>query len=102
MTDPVIVAAPGPVILKVVALMVVVSIPSLNVAATVVLSATPAAPFAGMVETTVGCGAVIKVHAKLAARGAPEGFFAPVVIVASYKVLLARTSVGVNVALVPA
>jgi hypothetical protein len=75
---------------------------SLNVAETIVLTATTVAPFTGTVETTVGGGAVVKVHTKLAASGAPVGSFAPVVIVAVNKVLLARTAVGVNVAVVPA
>ena len=38
---------------------------------------------------------------ELAASGAPEGSFAPVVIVAVNKVLLARMTVGVNVAVLP-
>jgi hypothetical protein len=83
---------------KVVALIVVASIGTLNVAVTVALSATLTAPFAGIVETTVGGGAVVKVHTKLADRGTPAGSFAPVVIVAVYGMLLARTVVGVNVA----
>jgi hypothetical protein len=47
---------------KVVAVIVVGSIASLNVAVTVAFKATPVAPFAGTVETTVGGGAVVKVH----------------------------------------
>ena len=77
----------------------------LNVAVTVVLTATAVAPFAGTVETTVGgaaVAAVVNVHAKLAASGAPVGSFAPVVIVAVNTVLLARTTVGVKVAVEPA
>jgi hypothetical protein len=101
-TDPDIAVAPGPVILKVVVLIVVASIGTLNVALTVELSATPTAPFNGTVDTTVGGGAVVKVHRELAARGEPVGSFAPVVIVAVNKVLLARTAVGANVAVVPA
>jgi hypothetical protein len=87
---------------KVAALMLAAFIAWLNVAEIVVLTATAAAPFAGTVETTVGGGAVVNVHAKLAARGTPVRSFAPVVIVAVYKVLLAKTAVGVNVAAVPA
>ena len=102
MTDPVTAVAPGPVSVKVVAFIVVASIGTLNVAVTVVPWPTPTAPFAGTVETTVGGGAVVKVHTKLAASGVPAGSFAPVVIVAVYKVLLARTPLGVNVAVVPA
>ena len=60
------------------------------------------APFGGTVDTTVGGGAVVKVHTELAARGAPVGSMAPVVIVAVNKVLLGRTTVGVNVAVLPA
>jgi hypothetical protein len=86
---------------NVVALIVAASIGTLNVAVTVVLLATPTAPFNGVVETTVGGGAVVKVHTKLAARGAPAGSLAPVVIVAVNKVLLASTAAGVNVAVVP-
>ena len=82
--------------------MVAAFMASLNVADTTVLTATKVAPFAGTVETTVGGGAVVKVHTKLAANAAPAGSFAPVVIVAVYRVLVARTSVGVNVAVEPA
>ena len=102
MTEPVTAVAPGPVSVKVVTLIVVASIGTLNVALTVVLSATLTAPFAGAVETTVGGGAVVKVHTKLADNGTPVGSLAPVAIVAVNRVLLARTAVGVNVAVVPA
>ena len=74
----------------------------LNVAETRVLTDTAVAPLDGTVETTVGEAAVVKVHTKLAASGAPVGSFAPVVIVAVNKVLLARTTVGVKVAVEPA
>src|ERR1700674_4884401 len=93
--------APGPVTVKVVPLMVAAFMASLNVAKMVVLTATAVAPFAGTVETTVGGAAVVNVHTKLAASEAPAGSFAPVVIVAVNKVLLARTAAGVNVAVVP-
>ena len=102
MTEPDIVGVPGPVTLKVVALIVVTSIGTLNVALTVVLSATPMAPLDGTVDTTVGGGAVVKVHTELAVREAPVGSVAPVVIVAVNKVLLGRTTAGVNVAVLPA
>jgi hypothetical protein len=82
--------------------MVAAFMPSLNVAVANVLTATPAAPFTGTVETTVGGAAVVKVHTKLAASGTPAGSFARVVIVAVNKVLLARTTVGVKVAVEPA
>ena len=94
--------APGPVTVKVVPLMVAAFMTSLNMAETVVLTATAVAPVAGTVETTVGAAAVVKVHTKLAARGTPVGSFAPVVIVAMYKVPAARPDVGVKVAVVPA
>ena len=94
--------APGPVNVNVVALIVAGFIASLKVAEIGVLTATAVAPITGTVETTVGAGAVVKVHTKLAARGTPAGSFAPVVIVAIYKVPVARADVGVNVAVVPA
>jgi len=93
--------APGPITVNVAAVIVAGFIASLNVAETRVLTGTAVAPFAGTVETTVGGGAVAKVHTKLAASGAPVESFAPVEIVAVNKVLLARTAVGVNVAVIP-
>ena len=97
--------APGPVTVKVVPLRVAGFMAWLNVAETRVLTGTAVAPLAGTVETTVGGvtdAAVVKVHTKLAASGTPAGYFAPVVIVAVNKVLLARTAAGVNVAVLPA
>jgi hypothetical protein len=82
--------------------MVAAFMASLNVAVTNVLTATPVATFTGTVETTVGAAAVVNVHTKLAASEAPEGSFAPVVIVAVNKVPLASTADGVNVAVLPA
>ena len=102
MTAPATGVAPGPVKVNVAALMVAGFMASLNVAETRVLTATAVAPFTGIVETTVGGGAVVKVHTKLADSGTPAGSFAPVVIVAVNRVLLARTAVGVNVAVTPA
>ena len=102
MTAPATGVAPGPVTVKVAPLMVAAFMTSLNVAETRVLTGTAVAPFAGTVETTVGGAAVVKLHTKLTASGAPVGSFAPVVMVAVNKVLLARTAVGVNVAVVPA
>jgi hypothetical protein len=93
--------APGPVNVNVAALIVAGFIASLNVAETTVLTGTPTAPITGTVDVTVGDEAVVKVHTKLAASAAPVGSFAPVVIVAIYRVLVARTAVGVNVAVVP-
>jgi hypothetical protein len=74
------------------------------VAETVVLTATPANPLTGTVETTVGLGAgtVVNAHTKLAARAAPVRSFAPVVIMAVYRVPFASPVAGVNVAVVPA
>jgi hypothetical protein len=88
--------------MKVVALIVVASMTSLNVAEMAVLTATVVAPFTGTVEMTVGAEAVVNVRTTLAASGAPVGSLAPVVIVAVYKALFRRTAVGVNVAVVPA
>ena len=102
MTTPATGVAPGPVKVNVAELIVAGFMASLNVAEMAVLTATAVAPFTGIVETTVGSGAVVKVHTKFAASGAPVGSFAPEVIVAVNKVLLARTAVGVNVVVVPA
>jgi hypothetical protein len=77
------------------------SIAWLKVAEIGALTATAVAPFAGIVETTVGGTAVVKVHAKLAANAAPAGSLAPVVTVAVNKVPVARRADGVNVAVVP-
>jgi hypothetical protein len=74
----------------------------LKVAAIFWLSGTFVALPAGTVAVTAGGGAVVNVHTKLAASGAPVGSFAPAVIVAVNKVLLARTEAGVNVAVFPA
>jgi hypothetical protein len=60
------------------------------------------APLAGTVEVTVGAGAVVKVHTKLAASAPPVASFAPVVIVDVYKVEAARSTPGVKVAVFPA
>jgi hypothetical protein len=99
---PVTGVAPGPVRVNVDALIVAGSMASLNMAEIAVLTATAVAPLAGIVETTVGGTAVVKVHTKLAASAAPVGSLAPVVIVAVYDVPVARMAVGVNVAVVPA
>jgi hypothetical protein len=89
---------------KVVPLIVAGFMASLNVAEIVVFTATPVAPFTGTVETTVGgaaVAAVVNVHTELAASEVPARSFAPVVIVAVNKVLLASTADGVNVAVFP-
>ena len=105
MTVPATGVAPGPVRVNVAPLIVAGFMAPLNVAEMVELTATAVAPFAGTVETTVGGAAVVavvKVHTKLAASGAPSGSFAPVVIVAVNTVLLARTTIGAKVAVLPA
>ena len=102
MTVPATGVAPGPVKVNVAPLIVAAFMASLNVAEIVVLTATAVAPFAGKVEITVGGAAVVSVHTKLVASGAPVGSFAPVVTVAVNKVLLAKTAVGVKVAVLPA
>ena len=94
--------APGPVKVNVAALIVAGSMASLNVAEIEVLTATAVDPLTGTVETTVGAGAVVKVHTKLDASAIPVEFFAPVVMVAVNKVLVASVVAGVNVAVVPA
>jgi hypothetical protein len=73
-----------------------------NVAEIAVLTATAVAPLSGTVETTVGAATVVKVHTKFAANAVPMGFFAPIVMVAVYKVPVARAADGVNAAVVPA
>ena len=72
---------PGPVTVKVAALIVAGSIASLNVAETRVFTGTAVAPLAGTVEMTVGAP-VAKVHTKFATRVLPPGSCAPVVMVA--------------------
>ena len=101
MTAPATGDAPGPVKVNVAALIVAGFMASLNVAEIAVFRATAMAPLVGVVETTVGGGAVVKVHTKLAVSAVPAGSFTPVVIVAMYRVSVARTAVGVNVAVVP-
>jgi hypothetical protein len=83
------------------ALIVAGFIGSLNVAEIAALTATAVALLAGIVEVRVGGTAVVKVHTKLAASAAPVGSFAPVVIVAVYKMPVARRADGVNVAVLP-
>ena len=98
MTTPATGVAPGPVTVKVAALMVAAFMASLNVAEMVVLTATAVAPFTGTVETTLGGGAVVKAHTKLAARALPWVLCAAGVTVAVYWVLAARAAVGAKVA----
>ena len=94
--------APGPVKVNVVALIVMGFMARLNVAEIVVCRDAVVAPLTGAVEITIGGAAVVKVQTKLAASAAPEAPFAPVVIVAMYKVPVARMAVGVKVAEFPA
>ena len=106
-TAPATAVAPGPVTVNVVPLIVAAFIAVLNVADTFWLMGAAVAPFAGIVERIVGALAfvvtpVVKVHTKFAASAFPSALVTPVVIVAVNKVLLARTPVGVNVAVVPA
>src|ERR1700676_2500522 len=94
--------APGPAKVNVAAVIVAGSMVWLNVAEIAVLTATAVIPLAGIVETTVGGTAAVKVHTKLAASGAPVRSLAPVVIVAVYEAPVARTANGVKVAVTPA
>ena len=100
-TAPATGVAPGPVTRNVAPVMVAGFIASVNVAETSVFTGTRLAPLAGTVDTTVGAGAVVNVHTKFAASAAPAESLTPVVIVAVNNVLLARTAVGVNVAVEP-
>jgi hypothetical protein len=93
--------APGPAKVNVIEVIVAGFKASLNVAEIAVLTATALAPLIGIVEITVGGAAVVKVHTKLADSAAPVGSFAPVVIVAVYKVPVARSAEGVSVAVLP-
>jgi len=92
---------PGPVTVNVSGVIVAAFIASLKVAEIFVLVGTPVAPFAGLVEVTVGMLAVVKVQTKLLASALPAGSLAPVVIVPVNLVLGARLLASVNVAVVP-
>ena len=92
--------APGPVTVKVAALIVAGFMASLNVAVTRVLTGTAVAPLVGNVEITVGA-LVLKLQTKLAASAMPNASIAPVVIVA-VKVPDARPPEGVKVAILVA
>lgn len=96
---------PGPVKVKVVVLMVDGFIARLKVAVTTVLGHMPVETFGGVSEITVG-GAhsalpVVKLHTKLLAKALPNVSFAPVVIVAVYKVVNASAFDGVKAAVEP-
>ena len=94
--------APGPVKVNVDTLIVAGLMASLKIAEIAVLTATAVAPLTGIVEATVGGTAAVKVHTELIVSAAPVRSLAPVVIVAVYEAPVARTAVGVNVAVVPA
>src|ERR1700722_14365950 len=94
--------APGPINVKVVPLIDPGLMARLNVAQIVVFTDAVRPPFSGTVEITVGDVAVVKVQTNLAASVAPARFFAAVVIVAMYKVPVARVAVGIKLAEVPA
>jgi len=94
---------PGPVIVKVVPVIVAGSIASLKVAVVFPLMATPLAVSAGFVELTVGAVAsavvpVVKVHTLLATKALPARSVTAVVIVAVNRVVAARLLVGVKIA----
>jgi len=79
-------------------------IASLKVAVIAWLIGTAVAPFAGVVEITVGAvvaGTVLKVHEKLLPSGSPVESVMAVVRVAVYKVLVSSRAAGVNVATAP-
>jgi hypothetical protein len=86
------------------ALMVEGFIASLNAATATVLGHTPAVPFGGAMETTVGGPArhavfpVVKVQTKFVAIALANVSWAPVVTVAVYKVFSAREADGEKVA----
>ena len=73
---------PGPVSVKVVEERVAGFMNSLKVAVMAMLIGTPVALFRGTVEVTEGGGAVVKLHTKMLASGAPATFVTPVVSVA--------------------
>src|ERR1700722_17197606 len=74
---------------------------SLNVAVILRLMGILTAALTGLVEITFGRLPVVKLHAKVPARASPAESFAPVVIVAVYIELGARSVAGVKVAVVP-
>jgi hypothetical protein len=91
---------------KVVAVIVAGSIPSLKVAVTLLLRATPVARSAGLVELTVGAVVsvdvpVVKLHVLATVKAFPARSLAPVVIVTVYVVLIARLLDGAKIAVTP-
>ena len=94
---------PGPVSLKDVGLILAGNMACGKVTATTVLEHIPADPSVGLTELGGRGGwhnvaAVVKVHTALLARLWPRRSEAPVVIVAVYVVLIARTFAGVKTA----
>jgi hypothetical protein len=85
--------------------MVEAFIASEKVADTAVFTDTPVAASAGEVEVTVGGVVsgkpVVKLQVLFAAKALPAASCAPVVIVAVYSVLAARSAFGANVAVLP-
>ena len=96
---------PGPVKVKVVALIVEDCIARLKVAVTKALGQIPVEPAGGATEITVGAAhavvVVLKVQTKSLANVLPNVSVAPVVIVAVYRVFSARAVAGVKVAVDP-
>ena len=82
------------------ALIVAGSIASLNVIVTSEFGATPVAPFAGVVEVTVGgrSSRVVNVHTFASARLLPARSFAPVLIVAVIEEKFGSPPVGTRTA----
>src|ERR1043166_3791007 len=98
---------PGPLSNKLAVLIVNGSIASLKVALMVWLIGTPVAEFAGTVKLTVGAvvsgvAPVVKLQLKAVNSALPARSLAPVVIVAVYAVIGARSKPGVKVAIKPA
>jgi hypothetical protein len=76
-------APPGPVSVKVAALIVAGFIVSLKVTLSAWPTGTLTAAFTGTMAVTIGGGViVVKLHVELTAKGVPPGLVAPVVIVA--------------------
>jgi hypothetical protein len=74
---------PGPVTVKVAALIDAGAIASLNVALSTLPTATLAAPFVGLLAVTAGGGViVVKLHTVLPFREVPPGSVAPLEMVA--------------------
>jgi hypothetical protein len=88
---------------KVIVVIVAGSIASLKVAIGLLLMATFVVVSAGELELTVGAVVsvvvpVVKVHTLLTGNGLPARSFIPVVILALYEVLIARSLVGLKIA----